>query len=113
MATIYHLIREQDWATARDAGQYRPGSLSDEGFVHCSQDVEQMLRVAQRLYPGQTDMLALELDTEQVHYPIITEPSRSGELYPHIYGPLETAAVARVWRLTLVDDGNFALAEPG
>ena len=113
MAVIYHLIREQDWTTAQDAVQYRPGSLNDEGFVHCSQDVEQMLRVAQRLYPGRTDLLALELDTEQVHYSIVPEPSRSGEIYPHIYGPVETASVTRVWRLALDNDGNFALEEAG
>ena len=109
MAIIYHLITERDWETAQDAGQFRPDSLADEGFVHCSQDEEQMLRVADRLYSGRADLLALEVDTEQLRYPVVSEPSRSGEIYPHIYGPLDTAAVVKVWRLALDGEGNFSV----
>ncbi len=112
MTVIYHLITEQDWSGAQEARECHPESLRVEGFVHCSRDVPQMLRVAQRLYPGRRDLLALELDTMQLHYPVISEPSRSGEMYPHIYGPLETAAVIRVWRVQSDADGNLRLTEP-
>lgn len=109
MATIYHLITERDWATAQAAGQFRPDSLVDEGFVHCSRDTGQMLRVAQRLYAGREDLLALAVDTARLRYRVVSEPSRSGEIYPHIYGPMETAAVIQVWRLALDQAGNFSM----
>ncbi len=108
MAIIYHLITENDWETAQSAGQFRPSSLADEGFVHCSQNEAQMLRVARRLYPGRSDLLALEIDTEHLRYPVVSEPSRSGEIYPHIYGPLDTAAVVQVWRLAPDGEGNIS-----
>lgn len=111
MATILHLISESEWTSARPAGEWRPPSLADEGFIHCSKDEEQMLRVAQRLYAGRVDLLALAVDTDQVADPVISEPSRSGELYPHIYGPLPVKAVAQVFRLVLDDAGNFSLAD--
>ena len=111
MAIIYHLITERDWATAQEAGLFRPGSFSDEGFVHCSQDEEQMLRVAQRLYAGRDDLLALEVDTERQNYRVVWEPSRSGEIYPHIYGPLDTAAVVQARRLIMDGEGNFLVDE--
>ena len=111
MAMILHLISDSEWASARPAGEWRPPSLADEGFIHCSKDEEQMLRVAQRLYAGRADLLALAVDTDQMADPVILEPSRSGELYPHIYGPLPVKAVTQVFRLVLDDAGNFSLAD--
>lgn len=110
MARIFHLITKQDWETAQDVREWRPGSLADEGFVHCSNGEEQLVRVARRLYSGRDDMLALEVDTEKLHYPVITEASRSGELYPHIYGPLELDAVVAVWSVNPDGEGSFSLS---
>ena len=35
----------------------------------------------------------LEVETERLASPLKHEPSRSGEIYPHIHGPLNTGAV--------------------
>ena len=110
MSIIYHLTSRDDWAAAQAAGQLRPESLDTEGFIHCSKDAEQMLRVAQRLYPGREDLLALAVDTDQLTAPVITEPSRSGELYPHIYGLLPASAVTARQRLDPDNAGGFKLA---
>ena len=109
MPIIYHLTNRADWAAAQAAGQLRPESLAAEGFIHCSQDQAQMLRVAQRLYAGRADLLALAVDTALLAARVVTEPSRSGELYPHIYGPLEIGAVTAIRPLIPKDGGGFAL----
>jgi uncharacterized protein (DUF952 family) len=108
MALIYHLIKQADWEAARVAAEYRAESLAAEGFIHCSEDKAQLLRVANRLYGGRKDMLTLEVDTDRLTSPVKREPSRSGEIYPHIYGPLNTSAVIRVLSLPLDADGKFA-----
>lgn len=112
MPTIYHLTGQKDWAAAQSNGQLRPESLAAEGFIHCSQDAAQMLRVAQRLYPGRPDLLALAVNTALLTAPVITEPSRSGELYPHIYGPLAISAVTAIRPLNPNSAGGFDLANP-
>ena len=109
MTRILHLISADDWNAAQASGEWRPPSLAEEGFIHCSRDEEQLLGVAQRLYAGRADMLVLEVDTERLVHPVVTEPSRSGELYPHIYGPLDLAAVGRVFRLTPNDETGFSI----
>ena len=109
MAVIWHLIDRESWDAARSKGEHRPESLASEGFIHCSESEEQMLRVAYRLYPGRRDMLALELDTDRLESPLQREPSRSGEIYPHIYGPLNPGAVDRVWQLALGDGDGYTL----
>lgn len=110
MQTILHLISEQDWTAAQAAGEWRPESLESEGFIHGSKDQDQLFRVAQRLYAGRADLLALEVDTAALGDALVVEPSRSGELYPHIYGPLPVSAVVSIHKLELDDRGEFSLA---
>ena len=110
---IYHLAFRADWEAGLDAGEYRAPSLAEEGFIHASGDEAQMLRVAARLFPGRTDLLALDVDTARLpaDSPVIREPARSGEIYPHVYGPINHAAVVRI-RALAPDDANpgaFAL----
>ena len=111
MARIFHLIAEADWATAQTARQWEPASLRDEGFIHCSNDEEQAVRVVQRLYPDRADLLALEVDTDKLESSVVSEASRSGEIYPHIYSPLNTGAVVKVWRVRADGQGGYSLSD--
>ncbi len=109
MAIIYHLTTKAAWAAAQAAGEYEAPSLVEEGFIHCSKDIEQMLRVAERLYAGRTGLMALEVDVEKLESPLKVEPSWSGELYPHIYGKLNLEAVVAERQLVLGADGKHRL----
>lgn len=112
---IYHLAFRGDWEAGLAAGEYRAPSLADEGFIHASGDEEQMLRVAARLFAGRTDLLALDVDVDRLaeDSPLIREPARSGEIYPHVYGPIDPGAVVRVRSLIPdgADSGVFTLAD--
>ncbi len=107
MAIIYHLVPKSHWESAQCEPEYRAESLATEGFIHCSKDHAQALAVANRLYGGRRDMLVLEVETECLTSPLKHEPSRSGEIYPHIYGPLNTSAVTGVLNLHVDQEGRF------
>ena len=109
MTIIYHLTARDDWAEGQAAGEYGAPSLAEEGFIHCSADEAQALRVAERLYPGVTGLQLLDVDTRKLNAEVKREPSRSGEIYPHIYGKINLRAVTRVRDLTLDDDGRHRL----
>ena len=114
---IYHLALRSDWAAGVAAGEYRAPSLAEEGFIHASGDEAQMLRVAARLFADRDDLLALEVDTDRLAEgsPVVREPARSGEIFPHVYGPINPNAVVRV-RSLLPDpaaEGGFLLAPEG
>ena len=111
MAIIYHLILEADWEWAQTTGEVKPTSLAEEGFIHCSQDEAQMLAVSNRIYAGLDGLLTLEVDTGRLSWPVKYELSRSGEIYPHIYGPLNTDAVVKVQTMTVSADGSFSLGQ--
>ena len=105
MALIFHLTYKDAWETARPTGEYAASSLAEEGFIHCSKDIPQLLKVAARLYPGESGLLVLDVDLDKLTSPIKNEPSRSGEIYPHIYGMLNSSAVVRE-RILKVDAGG-------
>lgn len=95
MALIYHLTYKYAWESARPTGEYAAPSLADEGFIHCSKDIPQLLKVAARLYPGEDNLMVLDVDLDKLSAPFKNEPSRSGEIYPHIFGKLNADAVVR------------------
>ena len=110
MEIIYHLTSREAWAAAQPTGEYEALSLAEEGFIHCSADEAQMLRVAERLYPAATGLQVLDVDTTKLQAEVKREPSRSGELYPHIYGRINLDAVVHVRDLTLDADGRHSLS---
>jgi uncharacterized protein (DUF952 family) len=111
MALIFHLTYKDAWESARPAGEYAAPSLAEEGFIHCSKDVPQLLKVAARLYPGETGLLVLDVDLDKLTAPLKNEPSRSGEIYPHIYGMLNAGAVVRERVLEVDADGGHFLED--
>ena len=110
MNVIYHLTGRDAWAAAQAAGEYEAPSLAEEGFIHCSADEAQALRVAERLYAGATGLQLLDVDTDKLTAEVKREPSRSGEIYPHIYGKINLEAVVRVRDLALDADGRHSLS---
>jgi uncharacterized protein (DUF952 family) len=112
MAIIYHIARREAWAKceAQSAvGFYRPEMFPSEGFVHCSTR-DQVIRVAEIWFPGQTGLVLLCLDTEKLSAEIRYENLEGGqELFPHIYGEVNTNAVVEVAEFEPGADGYFAL----
>ena len=95
---IYHLAARSDWEAAVAGYEYRAPSLAEEGFIHACADEEQLHRTAARLFAGRADLLILDVDAERLPptAPVVREAARSGEIYPHIYGPISLDAVVRI-----------------
>lgn len=103
---IYHMCRREEWASAEAAGEY-PGSSQDkaDGFIHFS-TAAQVKESAGKHRAGQDGLVLLTVDAEALGDALKWEPSRGGELFPHLYGPLPAKAVARVDALPLGLDGK-------
>ena len=112
---IYHLTSRQSRQEARQLGEYRAESLESEGFIHCSTST-QVLPVAETYYKGQTDLLLLTIDPALLASELRWEPPSGGvpppgvpegELFPHIYGPINLDAIVNVYELESNPDGSF------
>jgi uncharacterized protein (DUF952 family) len=105
MTTIYHLVLRRIWESERDQ-PYRADSLASEGFIHCS-FADQVARSANRFYAGAEDLLVLHIDPARLTSPLREETSGSGEVFPHIYGPINRDAVVTAEALTRGADGRW------
>lgn len=114
MTIILHITERQSWQSAQAAGAYRASSLDTEGFIHCS-TAEQVERVANSFYRGQSDLVLLSIQTEQLpallkwEAPMPSNDPHSGELFPHIYGEINLEAVVKVVDFPPNADGTFTL----
>ncbi|BAY75616.1 hypothetical protein NIES25_20630 [Nostoc linckia NIES-25] len=110
MNTILHITLRQQWEQAKKLGSYRVDSLDLEGFIHCSRST-QIVKVANRFFKNQKDLVLLFIDWEKVHAEIRDEEAEIGELFPHIYGELNIDAVYRAIDFVAGEDGLFELPE--
>jgi uncharacterized protein (DUF952 family) len=103
---IYHICRREEWLAGQEAGRYA-GSAQDkaDGFIHFSTG-DQIVASAAKHRAGQTGLVILEVEARLLRTGLRWEPSRDGQLFPHLYKALPTAAVARVADLPLGSDGR-------
>ena len=104
---IYHIARRTEWEAAQYAGIYAADTLGTEGFIHCS-EAHQIIGVANRLFRGRTDLLLLRLDPARLSSDLRFEPG-GGDVFPHIYGPINATAVVEVIPFPPGPNGTFEL----
>jgi glutathione S-transferase len=106
---LFHIALPDDWAAAQRAGQVtdstRGMSLEQEGYIHCSY-AEQVAGVAARFYADLPEVVVLRIDPARLASPVIEEDLvGSGELFPHVYGPIELGAVVEARTASPLDVG--------
>lgn len=96
---IFHVVEAAAWA----ARQHEPelAAPGPDGFVHCC-DERQLAHVRAHHFAPGADVVALEIDPTQLDCETRYEPGSLGEAerFAHVYGPIPTAAVRSVQRLT-------------
>jgi uncharacterized protein (DUF952 family) len=114
---IYHITSHAAWNDAQQRGNYRAESLETEGFIHCSTE-SQVLPVAEKYYAGQRGLILLMIDPSLLSSDLKWEsPSGGtpppgvpeGDLFPHIYAPINLDAVIKVFDLEADPDGRYKL----
>ena len=102
---LTHICPRAAWEKAKHSGEYHPASLNSEGFIHCSTP-QQVLNTANRYYHGARELVLLWIAPANLSAEVRWETS-VGELFPHIYGPLNLEAVLAVTDFDADADGVF------
>lgn len=105
MGRIYKILGRAEWAAAEASGVFE-GSAVDhaDGFIHFS-TAAQAGETARRHFAGQADLVVLEIEADDLGAALVWEPSRGGDLFPHLYGVLETSKVLARREAPLGADG--------
>ena len=88
MALIYKILSRAAWDAAAAAGVFAgaPVDIAD-GFIHFS-TAGQAVETAAKHFAGQSDLVLVAFDAAALGDKLKWEPSRGGDLFPHLYAPL-------------------------
>jgi uncharacterized protein (DUF952 family) len=113
---IYHIVGETDYRSGNDGQQYLPSDFAAAGFVHCALEVS-VLAVANDYYAAASDtLLLLRIDPARLKSPTRYEAASpapdadtshvaTAAVFPHVYGPIDNAAIDGVGILTKGEHG--------
>jgi uncharacterized protein (DUF952 family) len=106
---IYKILPRPEWAAAHDAGRFLGAGIDlADGYIHFS-TAAQAQETARRHFAGQADLVVLEVEADDLGEALRWEPSRGGDLFPHLYGPLSAGQVRYVTEAPLGADGTPVL----
>ena len=108
---VYKILPARAWAAAERAGRFEGAGIDlADGYIHFS-TAAQAPETARLHFAGQADLVLLRIDAAALGEALRWEPSRGGQLFPHLYGALDCALVEAVTPIALDHDGVPQLGE--
>lgn len=106
---IYKILTADQWAQLQAQGRFAgsPHDLED-GFIHFS-TAAQLPGTLAKYYAGQAALVLAAVDPAPLGDALRWEPARGGDLFPHLYAPLQRASVVRSWTIDVAADGAVDL----
>lgn len=93
---IYKICPKEAWDAARESGSFTgmPVDIED-GYIHFSA-ASQVAETAEKHFSGQDDLVLVAVDAARFGGALKWEPSRGGDLFPHLYGSFPVSLAAWV-----------------
>ncbi|MGQ7790887.1 DUF952 domain-containing protein [Faunimonas sp. B44] len=105
---VYKICPEPLWREAEANGAFHGAPVDRaDGFIHFSA-AHQAQETAAKHFAGEENLLLVAVRTDALGEALKWEPSRGGDLFPHLYGPLVLDAVAWVKPLPFGANGRHA-----
>jgi len=104
-ATAFKVLTAEQMSVL-EAGSFdgAPVDIAD-GYIHLS-TVDQLTETVDRHFAGQDDLHVAEVDLDALGDAVKWEPSRGGQLFPHLYGPLPLNVVVAYGPLQRDESGR-------
>ncbi len=110
---IYKILRTAEWRAAQEQGRLTGSPVDiNDGYIHFS-TARQVRETAARHFPGEPVLVLLAVDPKLLGADLRWEPSRGGDLFPHLYAVLPLARIAAVYSLPLGPEGVHEFAAAG
>lgn len=108
---VYKIVPKELWQAARQAGVFRGAAIDlADGYIHFSTG-PQAVATARLHFSGVAGLLLVAVDAARLGSALRYEPSRGGDLFPHLYGDVPMEAVLWEKPLPVGDDGAHVFPE--
>lgn len=106
-----HLTPVEVWERQRLGRSYVPEGFDAEGFVHCTDGIDRLLVPANAYHRRDPrPFVVLEVDLDRVRAPVRYDDDAG--VYPHVHGPIDTAAIVGLRRAARSGGGTFIASPP-
>ena len=107
---VFKIIEKNEWKKAKKLGIYS-GSTEDieDGYIHFSEE-QQVMETLNKYYKDKENLILLKVHTLNLQH-LLWEQASNGDMYPHLYSPLDVKNVKDEFEIILGEDGNHYLPE--
>ena len=107
---IYKICTKSDLKEAKDKQKFE-GSKKDleDGFIHFSGE-EQVEGTLKKYYSNEKNLILLKVETLKLDH-LIWEQASDGNMFPHLYSPLDLSNIVEEFEISLKDDGSYVLPD--
>ncbi|MDJ0859900.1 MAG: DUF952 domain-containing protein [Dinoroseobacter sp.] len=108
---VFKIFRAEEFAAFEAIGESSGAPIDlEDGYIHFS-TAEQVRETAAKHFAGEDDLVLLALEADALGDALKWEPSRGGQLFPHLYRNLSSADVLWVQPLPLDENGGHRFPE--
>jgi uncharacterized protein (DUF952 family) len=108
---VYKIMTKAQWVEFEGSKTFSGASIDlVDGYIHLS-TASQMRETAAKHFGGQAGLMLVALAGDNLGTALKFEPSRGGELFPHLYAPLLLGQVLWAKPLPLDDAGKHVFPE--
>ena len=112
-STAYKVLTAEQMASLERDGSFAGAPVDlEDGYIHLS-TAAQLQETLDKHFTGQSDLWLAAVDLDALADAVKWEPSRGGQLFPHIYGALPLDAVVAYSALHYEPDGSLRLPVTG
>ena len=107
---IFKIIDKEEWQKAQKTGTDN-GSEKDkkDGYIHFSEE-EQVSETLKKYYQNKENLILLKVNAFKLEH-LLWEQASNGDMYPHLYSPLDIKNVEDHFELSIDNDGTHKLPE--
>jgi len=105
MSRLYKIVDASAWDAAVRAGTFVGAEIDlKDGYIHFSTGA-QAAETARRHFAGRDGLLLVAVEAQALGDALKWEPSRGGDLFPHLYGALDPGLAVEIRPLSLNAQG--------
>ena len=103
---VYKIMTSAEWSAFASSGTFAGSPIDhQDGFIHLSAH-HQVIETARKHFAALQELHLVSVATAPVSQQLKWEVSRGEQLFPHLYGPLETCHIQNHWLILKSENGE-------